>query len=138
MDIMFIEVSNAAESLFHMQVSYIKQIINLKHRLTKICMTRHSWLQNLVERKVTSMNYLEIIFFFTIWKEISLCQVSFYSICDWLFEFYFLQKCVQNPKTKGMPLSSFLLKPMQRITKYPLLVEKVKLCLIFVQLCFGA
>ena len=37
----------------------------------------------------------------------------------------FLQKCVQNPKTKGMPLSSFLLKPMQRITKYPLIVEKV-------------
>jgi len=32
---------------------------------------------------------------------------------------------VQNPKTKGMPLSSFLLKPMQRITRYPLLVEKV-------------
>ncbi|XP_052810185.1 intersectin-1-like isoform X6 [Mya arenaria] len=35
------------------------------------------------------------------------------------------KKCVQNPKTKGMPLSSFLLKPMQRITKYPLLVEKI-------------
>ena len=37
----------------------------------------------------------------------------------------YFQKCVQNPKTKGMPLSSFLLKPMQRITKYPLIVEKV-------------
>ncbi|XP_060608466.1 intersectin-1-like isoform X3 [Ruditapes philippinarum] len=35
------------------------------------------------------------------------------------------KKCVQNSKTKGMPLSSFLLKPMQRITKYPLLVEKI-------------
>ncbi|KAL3883381.1 hypothetical protein ACJMK2_029651 [Sinanodonta woodiana] len=35
------------------------------------------------------------------------------------------KKCVQNTKTKGMPLSSFLLKPMQRITKYPLLIEKI-------------
>ncbi|XP_052244343.1 intersectin-1-like isoform X3 [Dreissena polymorpha] len=35
------------------------------------------------------------------------------------------KRCVQNPKTKGMPLSSFLLKPMQRITKYPLLIDKI-------------
>ncbi|XP_062619095.1 intersectin-1-like [Saccostrea cucullata] len=35
------------------------------------------------------------------------------------------KKCVQNPKTKGMPLSSFLLKPMQRITKYPLMIQKI-------------
>ncbi len=35
------------------------------------------------------------------------------------------QKCQQNPKTKGMPLSSYLLKPMQRITRYPLMIEKV-------------
>ena len=26
---------------------------------------------------------------------------------------------------KGMPLTSYLLKPMQRITKYPLLIKKV-------------
>ncbi|XP_056016290.1 intersectin-1-like isoform X4 [Ostrea edulis] len=35
------------------------------------------------------------------------------------------KKCVQDPKTKGMPLSSFLLKPMQRITKYPLMIQKI-------------
>lgn len=35
------------------------------------------------------------------------------------------QKCVANPKAKGMPMSSFLLKPMQRITKYPLLIKEV-------------
>jgi len=35
------------------------------------------------------------------------------------------KKCVQNPSTKGMPITSFLLKPMQRITKYPLLIEKI-------------
>ncbi|KAJ8314820.1 hypothetical protein KUTeg_006970 [Tegillarca granosa] len=41
-------------------------------------------------------------------------------------EFKEVQKiCVQNSKTKGMPLSSFLLKPMQRITKYPLMIEKI-------------
>lgn len=34
-------------------------------------------------------------------------------------------KCQCNPATKGMPLSSFLIKPMQRITKYPLLVRKI-------------
>ncbi|GBM98010.1 Intersectin-1 [Araneus ventricosus] len=33
--------------------------------------------------------------------------------------------CSTDPRTKGMPLSSFLLKPMQRITKYPLLIQKV-------------
>uniref|UniRef100_T1IY47 Intersectin-1 n=1 Tax=Strigamia maritima TaxID=126957 RepID=T1IY47_STRMM len=35
------------------------------------------------------------------------------------------RKCCQDPRTKGMPLSSFLLKPMQRITKYPLLIKKI-------------
>ncbi|CAL1275959.1 unnamed protein product [Larinioides sclopetarius] len=33
--------------------------------------------------------------------------------------------CATDPRTKGMPLSSFLLKPMQRITKYPLLIQKI-------------
>ncbi|XP_076263681.1 dynamin associated protein 160 isoform X4 [Rhynchophorus ferrugineus] len=37
----------------------------------------------------------------------------------------FCKKCQNNYKTKGMPLSSFLLKPMQRITKYPLLINKI-------------
>ncbi|XP_015589739.1 intersectin-1 isoform X6 [Cephus cinctus] len=35
------------------------------------------------------------------------------------------QACQQDPRTKGMPLSSFLIKPMQRITKYPLIVSKI-------------
>ncbi|KFM70234.1 Intersectin-1, partial [Stegodyphus mimosarum] len=35
------------------------------------------------------------------------------------------KQCTMDPRTKGMPLSSFLLKPMQRITKYPLLIQKV-------------
>ncbi|PVD28103.1 hypothetical protein C0Q70_10685 [Pomacea canaliculata] len=35
------------------------------------------------------------------------------------------KKCVANPATKGMPLSSFLLKPMQRITKYPLIIKEI-------------
>lgn len=35
------------------------------------------------------------------------------------------QACQQDPRTKGMPLSSFLIKPMQRITKYPLIISKV-------------
>lgn len=33
--------------------------------------------------------------------------------------------CQQDPRTKGLPLSSFLIKPMQRITKYPLIISKV-------------
>lgn len=35
------------------------------------------------------------------------------------------KKCCMDPRTKGMPISSFLLKPMQRITKYPLLIKKI-------------
>ncbi|XP_070527268.1 intersectin-1 isoform X5 [Cardiocondyla obscurior] len=35
------------------------------------------------------------------------------------------QTCQQDPRTKGMPLSSFLIKPMQRITKYPLIINKI-------------
>lgn len=37
----------------------------------------------------------------------------------------FVKKCQSYPATKGMPLSSFLIKPMQRITKYPLLISKI-------------
>ncbi|XP_043468951.1 intersectin-1 isoform X3 [Leptopilina heterotoma] len=35
------------------------------------------------------------------------------------------QRCQQDSRTKGMPLSSFLIKPMQRITKYPLIIGKI-------------
>ncbi|XP_053781798.1 intersectin-2 isoform X2 [Desmodus rotundus] len=37
----------------------------------------------------------------------------------------FLKKLASDPRCKGMPLSSFLLKPMQRITRYPLLIRSV-------------
>lgn len=37
----------------------------------------------------------------------------------------FVKKCQNHVATKGMPLSSFLIKPMQRITKYPLLISKI-------------
>ena len=36
-----------------------------------------------------------------------------------------LQKLASDPRCKGMPLSSFLLKPMQRITRYRLLIRSV-------------
>ncbi|XP_050500255.1 intersectin-1-like isoform X2 [Diabrotica virgifera virgifera] len=36
-----------------------------------------------------------------------------------------VKKCQNNVATKGMPLSSFLIKPMQRITRYPLLINKI-------------
>uniref|UniRef100_A0A0L8GTJ6 DH domain-containing protein n=1 Tax=Octopus bimaculoides TaxID=37653 RepID=A0A0L8GTJ6_OCTBM len=35
------------------------------------------------------------------------------------------KQCVTDPRCQGMPLSSFLLKPMQRITRYPLLLKKI-------------
>jgi len=35
------------------------------------------------------------------------------------------KRCQSDHRIKGLPLSSFLIKPMQRITKYPLLVQKV-------------
>lgn len=41
------------------------------------------------------------------------------------------QICQQDPRTKGMPLSSFLIKPMQRITKYPLIIGKVSIIYLF-------
>lgn len=37
----------------------------------------------------------------------------------------FVKKCQNNAATRGMPLSSFLIKPMQRITKYRLLISKI-------------
>ena len=37
----------------------------------------------------------------------------------------FCKLCQRDPRTQGLPLSTFLVKPMQRITKYPLLIEKV-------------
>ncbi|KAF7694482.1 intersectin-2a isoform X2 [Silurus meridionalis] len=37
----------------------------------------------------------------------------------------FLKKIATNYRCKGMPLSSFLLKPMQRITRYPLIIRNI-------------
>jgi hypothetical protein len=37
------------------------------------------------------------------------------------------KKCVADPRCGGMPLSSFLLKPTQRITRYPLLLKNVSI-----------
>lgn len=58
------------------------------------------------------------------------CQISaavyLQSLTETLPEFVAVaQSCQQDPRTKGMPLSSFLIKPMQRITKYPLIISKV-------------
>ncbi|KAK5640414.1 hypothetical protein RI129_011225 [Pyrocoelia pectoralis] len=36
-----------------------------------------------------------------------------------------VKQCQGNRFTRGMPLSSFLIKPMQRITRYPLLISKI-------------
>ncbi|CAG0885444.1 unnamed protein product [Cyprideis torosa] len=36
-----------------------------------------------------------------------------------------VKRCQSSPAVKGMPLSAFMLKPMQRITRYPLLIEKI-------------
>ena len=35
------------------------------------------------------------------------------------------KECATSPKVGKLPLSTFLLKPMQRITKYPLLIKKI-------------
>ncbi|XP_063676353.1 intersectin-1-like isoform X2 [Bolinopsis microptera] len=35
------------------------------------------------------------------------------------------KECAGSPKVGKLPLSTFLLKPMQRITKYPLLIKKI-------------
>ncbi|XP_043538848.1 intersectin-2-like isoform X2 [Chiloscyllium plagiosum] len=37
----------------------------------------------------------------------------------------YLKKLASAPRCKGMPLSSFLLKPMQRITRYPLIIKNI-------------
>uniref|UniRef100_A0A8C9WUD9 Intersectin-1 n=1 Tax=Scleropages formosus TaxID=113540 RepID=A0A8C9WUD9_SCLFO len=37
----------------------------------------------------------------------------------------FVKRLAMDPRCKGMPLSSFLLKPMQRVTRYPLLIRNV-------------
>ncbi|XP_041105655.1 intersectin-2-like isoform X1 [Polyodon spathula] len=38
----------------------------------------------------------------------------------------FLKRLATDPGCKGMPLSSFLLKPMQRITRYPLIIKNIQ------------
>jgi len=37
----------------------------------------------------------------------------------------FLKECQKNPRCRSLDLSSFLLEPMQRITRYPLLFKQV-------------
>ena len=36
-----------------------------------------------------------------------------------------LRQCQAHVKVQGMPLSFYLLKPVKRVTEYPLLVEKL-------------
>ena len=36
-----------------------------------------------------------------------------------------LRQCQSHPRVGGMPLSFYLLKPVKRVTEYPLLVEKI-------------
>ena len=48
----------------------------------------------------------------------------------------FEAKCLTDPRTGGLPLSSFLLKPMQRVTKYPLLIKRVRGKSCFVAYCY--
>nr|XP_054922114.1 intersectin-1-like isoform X3 [Dermacentor andersoni] len=38
----------------------------------------------------------------------------------------FTREFCKNPRTRGMPFTSFLLKPMQRMTKYPLMIKKIR------------
>ena len=38
----------------------------------------------------------------------------------------FLKECQKNPRCRSLDLSSFLLEPMQRITRYPLLFKQVR------------
>ncbi|XP_041649408.1 intersectin-2b isoform X2 [Cheilinus undulatus] len=42
----------------------------------------------------------------------------------------FLKKIATDYRCKGMPLSSFLLKPMQRITRYPLHIKNILECTV--------
>ncbi|XP_042759035.1 intersectin-1 isoform X3 [Panthera leo] len=35
----------------------------------------------------------------------------------------FVKRLAMDPRCKGMPLSSFILKPMQRVTRYPLIIK---------------
>uniref|UniRef100_A0A8D2Q2I1 Intersectin-1 n=1 Tax=Zosterops lateralis melanops TaxID=1220523 RepID=A0A8D2Q2I1_ZOSLA len=39
----------------------------------------------------------------------------------------FVKRLAMDPRCKGMPLSSFLLKPMQRVTRYPLIIKNVRM-----------
>lgn len=52
--------------------------------------------------------------------------VKLQKLCDEIPDIAtFLKHCEKLMKVKGMPLSSYFLKPMQRLTKYKLLIEKV-------------
>lgn len=42
-----------------------------------------------------------------------------------MLSFSLSQRLAMDPRCKGMPLSSFLLKPMQRVTRYPLIIKNV-------------
>uniref|UniRef100_M3XQF6 DH domain-containing protein n=1 Tax=Mustela putorius furo TaxID=9669 RepID=M3XQF6_MUSPF len=37
----------------------------------------------------------------------------------------FVKRLAMDPRCKGMPLSSFILKPMQRVTRYPLIIKNI-------------
>ena len=52
-------------------------------------------------------------------------SLSFHSTYEPSLVIVFFQKCIADPRAKGLPLSSYLLKPLQRICKYPLLIREV-------------
>lgn len=56
-----------------------------------------------------------------------LCWLGF--TLSWCLHIF--QKLATDTRTKGMPVSSYLIKPMQRITRYPLLTQKVRMYIIY-------
>ena len=46
-------------------------------------------------------------------------QIQMLTLCDRL------KACQSDPRSQGMPLSFYLLKPVKRITEYPILLEKL-------------
>lgn len=71
---------------------------------------RQPWDQRLPEGRKTRAEWIQWNWEFLLMLSVSLPPI---------------QRLAMDPRCKGMPLSSFLLKPMQRVTRYPLIIKNV-------------
>lgn len=135
-------VSVFKEPLFHKKALSAKEVETIFVNWDQLLAINKKFLKGLKRRKRESIDSIDSIGDI-IAHNLSKMELAYITFCSRQLtaakliqkkteeKGYFVQvvrQCVQGGLTNNMSLSSYLLKPTQRITKYPLLVQKIADC----------